>query len=163
MNVSGARSVVLGSRQPTPVPSIADLPTVLQNTAISGHYVTEPYSSSISAVSIIQGKKAMNKPDLPAFDWRVSITHENPLSAPMSSQTFPIATNKDILVTNLFAAQRVDTWTVWEVVKESAEIIGSAHMRYITSVFTQTTALNEARAYAWAVYRVDIALGDLPF
>jgi len=105
----------------------------------------------------------MNTTILPACDWRVPITYENPLSSPMSSQGFPLSEFKQIMVTNTFANQRVDTWMVWEVLSVDADGNGLQHMRFIGQSFTQTAALNVARDYAWIVYRKDIFSGDLPF
>jgi hypothetical protein len=105
----------------------------------------------------------MNKPDLAPYNWQVPIGFENPLSAPQSTQEFPIASKKHIAVTNLFSGKRVDTWVVWEVVEEGIAGLSLAHMRFISSSFTQTSALETARMYAWSVYRVDITEGGLPF
>lgn len=105
----------------------------------------------------------MNKPTLDAYNWRVPITHENPLSAPQSTQAFPITEFKQVIVTNLWAQQRVDTWMIWEVLSVDAEGNGLQHMRFIAQSFTQTAALNSARDYVWTVYRKDIANGDIPF
>lgn len=105
----------------------------------------------------------MNKLPLEAYDWHTPRSHENPLSAPMSSQEFPIGENKHLLVTNCFQGLRLDCWMVWEVVTEGPDMIGSSHLRYVDMGFTQTDALIKARNYGWTVYRKDIALADAPF
>jgi hypothetical protein len=101
--------------------------------------------------------------ELQPYDWHVPPTHENPVVAPQSNQMFPISESVGIIVTNMFANQRIDTWAVWEVNMVKLEIAPSQVLRFISSTYTQTQALVNARRYAWVVYRKDIAFADAPF
>lgn len=106
---------------------------------------------------------SVEKPELQAYNWHIPPTQENPLAAPQSNQMFPISETVGLVVSNMFANQRTDSWMVWQVKTDKLEIAPSQFLMFVNSAYTQTEALNMARQYAWTVYRKDIAFADAPF
>lgn len=105
----------------------------------------------------------MNTQNLPACDWNVPRSQENPLSCPLSSMEFPISGNKYVNVTNAVASVRFDTWFVFQCTKVEVADSGLAVVLFVAERYTQTDALNAAREYAWLVFKKDIFSDDLPF
>ena len=105
----------------------------------------------------------MTHPTLPACDWNVPRSQENPLSCPMSSLVFPISDTKFVSVANVVSNVRFDTWFVFQCTKVEVADTGLNVVLFVAERYTQTDALNAAREYAWLVFKIDIFSNDIPF
>lgn len=100
---------------------------------------------------------------LPAHNWHVPLTEENPLAAVLIQITYQITPARRIVITNHLNTVRYDQWLVLEQNKVVLPYSGMEYTSIVDRAALQTDALHRARSYVWIVYKKDIAAHNDPF
>jgi hypothetical protein len=100
---------------------------------------------------------------LPAHNWHVPLTEENPLGAVLIQITYQITSSRRIVITNHLNTVRYDQWLVLEQNKVVIPYSGLEYTSIVDRAALQTDALHRARSYVWLVYKKDIAAPNDPF